>query len=134
MIVDTSVWIDYFNGFPSPEAERLTVAIEDGESIALPGLVLTEILLGLRSEIEAERVVDLLTAFDGIPEPTRADYIAAARIYRLCRSKGQTIRSTIDCVLAQSCLRHGHSLLSKDRDFAMIAVSTPLRLVAVSTS
>ncbi len=132
MVVDTSVWIDYFNGFPSAEAERLTSAIEEEEPIALPGLVLTEILLGLRAEAEAERIADLLTAFDQVPDADRADYVAAARIYRLCRTRGKTIRSTIDCVIAQSCLRYGHALLTKDRDFAAIAEATSLKLVAAS--
>jgi predicted nucleic acid-binding protein len=134
MMVDTSVWIDYFNGFRSLEAERLTTAIEEGEPISIPGLVLTEILLGLRSETEASRIADLLTAFDEVPDPDRTDYVAAASIYRLCRSKGKTIRSTIDCVIAQSCIRYGHSLLTKDRDFVAIAKSTLLSLTPVSAA
>lgn len=129
MVVDTSVWIDYFNGFPSPDAERLGAAIDEGEDIALPGLVLTEILLGFRAEAEAIRVSDLLTAFDEVPEPDRSDYVAAAGIYRLCRSRGRTIRSTIDCLIARSCIRYGHALLTKDRDFSAIAQCTSLVLV-----
>jgi predicted nucleic acid-binding protein len=56
MLVDTSVWIDYFNGYTSPEAERLTRAISDDEPIALPEIVWTEILLGLRTETDAVRI------------------------------------------------------------------------------
>ncbi len=129
MLVDTSVWIDYFNGHPSPEAERLARAIRDDETIALPGIVITEILLGLRTEAEAARIQNLLDAFDTIQGPTHQNYIESARIYRTCRSKGFTIRSTIDCLIAQLCLRDNLVLLSKDRDFKCICQWFSLILV-----
>lgn len=129
MIVDTSVWIDFFNGHPSAQAQRLARAIEDGEPIALPGLVYTEILLGLKNDAEAARIAQLLQAFDWVAEPTRADYGQAAKLYRQCRAKGLTIRSTIDCIIAQLCLRDGLPLLAKDRDFDRIAQIVALKLV-----
>jgi len=129
MLVDTAVWIDYFNGHASAEADRLAQAIADAEPIALPGLVWTEILMGLRTEAEAARIAGLLDAFEYIREPVRADYIAAAGIYRTCRSKGYTIRSTIDCVIAQLCLRDGRPLLFKDRDFKAISRCFPVKLI-----
>ena len=129
MLVDTSVWIDYFNGYPSPQADLLATAIDGMETIVIPDIVLTEILLGLRSEAEATRIADLLSAFDAAPNPTRSDYIEAATIYRQCRTQGLTIRSTIDCLIAQICLRHRFPLLSKDRDFRAIARCRALTLV-----
>jgi predicted nucleic acid-binding protein len=131
MIVDTSVWIDFFNGQPSSQAQRLSRAIEDNEPIGLPGLVLTEILLGLKNDAQAKRIAQLLEAFSDVPEPSRSDHIAAAALYRACRAKGLTIRSTIDCVIAQLCLRDGQALLAKDRDFDRIAEKTGLRLVLI---
>jgi predicted nucleic acid-binding protein len=131
MLVDTSVWVDYFNGYRSTHADRLTAAIADGETIAMPGLVITEILIGLRGDAEADKILHLLDAFGPGPEPTRADHVAAARLYRLCRSKGVTIRSTIDCLIAQLCLRDGLALLTRDHDFTGIARCTPLRLVTL---
>jgi predicted nucleic acid-binding protein len=128
MLVDTSVWIDYFNGHRSAAAEHLTAAIADGEPIALPGLVITEILLGLRNDAEAAKVLQLLDAFGPGPEPTRADHVEAARLYRLCRSKGFTIRSTIDCLIACLCLRDNLELLTRDKDFDAISRCTGLRL------
>jgi predicted nucleic acid-binding protein len=107
----------------------LQKAIADNETIILCGIVLTEILLGLRSDAEAERIADLLDAFDAAPELDREDYRDAAAIYRRCRAEGQTIRSTIDCLIARLCIRHGFTLLTKDRDFRAIAASHPLRLV-----
>jgi predicted nucleic acid-binding protein len=132
MLVDTSVWIDFFNGYASAESERLAQAIGAGEPIALPGIVLTEILLGLKTEAEAARLADLLLAFDVVPEPALADYREAARIYRLCRTQGVTIRSTIDCLIAQLAIRDQRSVLTKDRDFSAIARCCPLQLVALS--
>lgn len=129
MLVDTSVWIDYFNGHPSPQADRLAEAIDGIETIIVPDIVLTEILLGLRTESEAERIADLLSAFDAAPSLTRDDHIEAAAIYRQCRGKGLTIRSLIDCLIAQICLRHRIPLLSKDRDFQAIARCRELTLI-----
>lgn len=129
MLVDTSVWIDYFNGHPSAQADRLTQAIAAGEPLAITGLIWTEILLGFRGEAEASRISKLLEAFDYVRESSRIDYIEAARIYRTCRTRGYTIRSTIDCVIAQICLRDGLELLCKDRDFKAIAKCFPLNLV-----
>jgi predicted nucleic acid-binding protein len=130
MVVDTSVWIDYFNGFASAEADRLAKAIADDETIALPGLVWTEILLGLKSDLEADKISNLLDAFGYVTEPTRSDYIEAARIYRICRSKGLTIRSTLDCLIAQLCLRDHLPFLCKDRDFQNISQLFPLQIVS----
>lgn len=129
MLVDTSVWIDYFNGHSSPQADRLAQALVEADSIVIPGIVLTEILLGLRTELEANKIADLLSIFDNIKEPDRADYIGAAKIYRFCRSKGYTIRSTIDCIIVQLCLRDNRPLLCKDRDFVNVAKFFPLRLI-----
>lgn len=130
MLVDTSVWIDFFNGHASREADRLAQAISDHEPIVLCGIVITEILLGLKNDAEAERIAEILDAFDIAPEPDRMDYCEAATLYRRCRSQGYTIRSTIDCLIAQACIRHGYDLLAKDRDFRQIASCQPLRLIA----
>ena len=129
MIVDTSVWIDFLNGHPSAQADALAHAIAEGDAISLPGLVLTEILLGLKNDAQARRVESLLDAFDWVEGPTRDDYIAAAKLYRQCRAKGITIRSTIDCLIAQLCIRDNLPLLAKDRDFTQMAKLVPLRVV-----
>lgn len=112
----------------SPETDRLAQAISDNEPLMLCGIVMTEILLGLRSDAEAARIAELLDAFDSAPEPDRADYREAATLYRRCRAEGHTIRSTIDCLIARLCIRHGYDLLTKDRDFRRIAACEPLRL------
>lgn len=130
ILVDSSVWIDHFNGHASPEAVFLAGALADGdaEAIIVPGIVLAEILSGLRTDAEARRVAELLDIFERLPELDTADYMVAAQIYRTCRRKGESIRSLADCLIAQLCLRHGCRLLSKDRDFEKIARCFPLAL------
>ena len=132
MIVDTSVWVDFFNGHDSAQSARLHHAISSGEHIALPHLVLTEVLLGIRTEGQANTVSDLLTAFTVVADLDRDGHVAAARLYRHCRSSGYTIRSTIDCIIAQMCIRSRLPLLTKDRDFTAIAACCPLELVHVA--
>ncbi len=132
ILVDTSVWADYFNGHASKEAERLHRAIADNEPICLPDIVCMEILLGIKTDAQAARVAHLLDAFAPVAELSREDYIGAARLYRQCRAKAYTIRSTVDCLIAQLCLRDGAQLLSKDRDFRAIATCVPLRLLTVN--
>jgi predicted nucleic acid-binding protein len=132
MLVDTSVWIDFLNGHESAHASRLAQAISGGEPIAVPGVVLTEVLLGLKSDQQAASIEDLMTAFNPVAELDRSGHANAARLYRLCRANGFTVRSTIDCLIAQMCLRDDLPLLTKDRDFTSIAASAPLKLVAVS--
>ena len=126
ILADTSVWIDYFNGCASVEADFLTFCIAEVRPIILPGLVLTETLQGLR---DAERAQRALLTFELAPELTRSDYEQAAAIYRTCRAGGRTPRSAIDCLIAQLCLRHGYQLLTRDRDFDAIARFFPLERI-----
>lgn len=130
ILVDTSAWIDFLNGHDSVQANRLAQAIADNEPTVIPGLVLTEILLGLKAQADVDRIDDLLSAFNATPPLDHQDYTGAAAIYRTCRSQGHTIRSTIDCLIAQLCLRYDYSLLTKDRDFLAISRYFPLRLIA----
>ena len=126
ILVDTSVWIAFFNGVASAEATYLRTCLVDAHSLVLPGVVLTEILQGLRSDADVERVAGVLSALDATPELDTTDYRQAADIYRRCRAQGLTVRSTIDCLIAQLCLRHGYELLAKDRDFDAIGRVLPL--------
>lgn len=132
ILVDTSVWVDYFNGDASKEAERLHRAIADNEAICLPDIVCMEILLGIKTEVQATRITRLLDAFERVAELAREDYLQAANLYRRCRAKSYAISSVVDCIIAQLCLRDGYELLSKDRDFQAIAACAPLRLIAVN--
>jgi hypothetical protein len=95
-------------------------------------VVLTELLLGAEDDIEAARVLRVLTPHLEGPPLTRPTYLEAARIYRACRAKGVTIRSTIDCLIAALAILDDLPLLAKDGDFDHIARHTKLRLAAAA--
>lgn len=129
ILVDTSVWIDFFNERKSKESEFLASEIGSGGKIVLCGVVMTEILLGIRSERLAAELTDSLAAFPMLPDLDRQGYLRAAELYRICRSKGYTIRSTVDCIIAQICLENKAHLLARDRDFEAIAKNSDLSLL-----
>ena len=116
VIVDTTVWIDYLAGIETPQAlwlDRHLVA----ERLGLLDLILCEVLQGVENETQAVRVRREMQRFQ-IFETGGIDLAAAAaRNYRILRSKDRTVRKTIDCLVATFCLREGHSLLHSDRDF-----------------
>lgn len=134
ILVDSSVWIDFFNGHDSAEAAYLRSCIVDARPLTIPGLVMTEILQGVRTDAEAARIARVLSAFDVPPELDSADYEKAAALYRHCRAKGFTVRSTIDCLIAQLCLRDNHELLAKDRDFDAIGQVASLKRVPAKST
>ncbi len=122
LFVDTSVWsLAFRRSAPAtdPEVHRLRLALEDGETVFTTGLVLQEILGGLRDP--AQRAL-LLERFEALPMlmPDREDHVATAEVRDACRRKGvQT--GTVGALLAQLCLRHELVLLTTDRDFAHMA-------------
>jgi predicted nucleic acid-binding protein len=124
--VDTSVWIDVLNGRDSVAAQRCIELIEDGAPVAITDVVLTEVLQGLRSEREAQKVADHLAAFPILRLETLEDFELAARLYRQARQAGVTIRKTLDCLIAAPCVRDGVPLLHADRDFDLLASCTSL--------
>lgn len=129
MLVDTSVWIDFFNRTETKQRNYLVAEIAKGGDIILCGVVLTEILMGIKSDEKASDVAEVLSAFPVCPDLDRPGYAKAAALYRRCRSNGYTIRSTIDCVIAQICIRDGLSLLTRDRDFEVIAEHSDLAVL-----
>jgi len=128
ILVDTSVWIDFFAGRGLAEATYLEQAIREGEDLALCGIVLTEILQGIRDDAVHDRVRRYLRPLLFLPmeEPV---FVQAAAIYRRLRSEGITIRKTNDCIIAATALEHRCALLHNDRDFVPIASHFPLELI-----
>ena len=116
-LIDTSVWIDYFRDSPTLEVAWLDARLE-ADALATLDLVLCECLQGgVRSEDEAELVLSCMGRLPTF-ETDRSLAIQSATNYRFLRSKGVTIRSTIDCLIATFCIESGLSLLHRDRDFA----------------
>jgi len=87
------------------------------QRFGLTDLILCEILQGLRDEQDSNRVLRELRRFELFESGGEELAVAAARNFRNLRRQGHTVRKTIDCLIATYCLRHGHSLLHRDRDF-----------------
>jgi predicted nucleic acid-binding protein len=116
ILVDSSVWIDYFRGVQTPQTDRLD-ALLTSEPIAVGDIVLTEVLQGFTSEREFNQALRVLTALTVIVIGGRDVAVQAARNFRALRSLGVTVRKTIDTLIATRCIEDGHALLYSDRDF-----------------
>lgn len=116
VIVDTSVWIDYLGGISNRHTEWLDRNLAQVR-FGLTDLILCEILQGVRSDAMAERVRRHLAVFEIYSTGGEELAAQAAKHYRHLRSRGRTVRTTMDCLIATFCLMHGHQLLHKDRDF-----------------
>jgi predicted nucleic acid-binding protein len=128
IFVDSSAWIAFFNGAKDPIADRLDEALHHDESLCIADLILTEVLQGFRRDRDFDLARRTLAAVDRLPL-SYSTYVNAARLYRRLRTRGITPK-TIDCIVAQACLDSGASLLTRDRDFEVIARHSRLRLVA----
>lgn len=116
VIVDTTIWIDYMRGLQNAETNYFDREL-GRQRFGLTDLILCEILQGLRDEHASNRVLRELRRFELFESGGEELAVAAARNFRNLRRQGHTVRKTIDCLIATFCLRHGHSLLHRDRDF-----------------
>ena len=116
IVVDSSVWIDFFRGDTSPQTERLD-ALLSAEPLAVGDLILTEVLQGFSSEKDFNQAKKLLTSLDVITLGGADIAVQAARNYRALRTQGVTIRKTIDTIIATRCIEDDLPLLYSDRDF-----------------
>jgi predicted nucleic acid-binding protein len=130
IVVDTSVWVDFFRDSASWQVEHLAQLIADDDPVALTDIVLTEILQGLPGDREARRVERRLLAFDVLRLEGLDDFRRAASLYRQARTRGITIRRTLDCLIASVCVRDDAPLLHADADFDRLATCTKLRVVS----
>lgn len=116
ILVDSSVWIDYFSGLDSPEADKLD-NILGIRPVAIGDLILTEVLQGFRSDKDykaARRVFEDVTVFDMLGEKMA---IKSAENFRALRKKGITVRKTADVIIATFCIDQKLPLLFSDKDF-----------------
>jgi predicted nucleic acid-binding protein len=116
VVVDTTVWIDYFRGVSHRETDWLDAALER-ERLAVTDLILCEVLQGVRDESAAAEVERQLLRLEVLATGGVDLARAAARNYRTLRARGRTVRKTIDLLIATFCLLDGHHLLHRDRDF-----------------
>jgi predicted nucleic acid-binding protein len=116
IVVDSSVWIDFFNGVSTPEVERLDGLL--GETpLAIGDLILVEVLQGFRRGRDVGKARQLLQSLTLLPMLEGRNAWVAAENYRQLRSKGITVRKTIDGIIATACIEANLPLLFSDRDF-----------------
>ena len=125
ILVDTSVWIDFFSRSPGRAGSELRRMIDEVEPFALTGLVVAEVLQGLTRDVN--RIERYLSLWEMLEPRGFSTYREASAISRLARSKGISL-TTIDTLIAAIALEHQASLFSLDKDFSPIARITALRL------
>jgi predicted nucleic acid-binding protein len=116
VIVDTTVWIDYLRGLQNNETDYFDREL-GRQRFGLTDLILCETLQGLGDENTFKRVLRELRKFEVFETGGQELAIEAARNFGKLRRRGRTVRKTIDCLIATFCLRYGHALLHRDRDY-----------------
>ncbi|WP_394766513.1 PIN domain nuclease [uncultured Paludibaculum sp.] len=128
ILVDSSVWIDYFRGAVTPQTEKLDSVLGQ-EPLAVGDLILAEVLRGFSGEQDFEEARRLLTSLEVVDLGGQEVAIQSARNFRTLRALGVTVRKTIDTVIATRCIESGYHLLHNDRDFDPFAKHLGLRVV-----
>ncbi|MCP4752508.1 MAG: PIN domain nuclease [Proteobacteria bacterium] len=128
ILVDTTVWIDLFNGQQTTQISKLEGLIGERADLCTCGVILAEVLQGIRDETEYQQTMDVLLNLLYLPI-NQSTYIQSSNIYRKLRTEGITIRKSIDCIIASVCLENEAALIHNDRDLAFISQSYPLQIV-----
>jgi predicted nucleic acid-binding protein len=129
ILVDSSVWIDFFNGTSNSAVERLEELLSDSSStLATADLVVYEVLRGFRSGRALAAAQSLLSELAQVELGGLRNALLASEHYRALRASGYSIRSPIDVLLASYCISHGHLLLRRDADFDVMEVLRGLRV------
>lgn len=116
VLVDTSAWVDFFNGYPSPEQRALADLFSSDHEICTCGVIVAEVFQGFREDNGRERLSALFRDLAFLEPVGIEPYFRAADLYRALRQRGKTIRSTIDCLIAVLAEEHGCAVLARDRD------------------
>jgi predicted nucleic acid-binding protein len=130
-LLDTSALIEFLNRTGSIHDRMVEALFESDADIAIAEITLTEALQGIRSERDYREVRASLMTLPILSLKDHDSYIKAANLFRQCRTKGLTIRSTVDLLIAQTAIEHNAELLHNDRDFDAIASVSPLKLYRI---
>ena len=130
ILVDTSVWIDYFNGKNNRYTDALDSALEEG-TVAIGDLIFLEILQGFKADRDFHKAKTTLESLDQYEMFAHTMAIKCAENYRALRKKGLTIRKTTDVIIATFCLENQIPLLFSDRDFIPFVRVLGLRAVVL---
>jgi predicted nucleic acid-binding protein len=127
ILVDSSVWIDYFRGTVARQTEILDGLLGQ-QPLAIGDLILTEVLQGFDNQRDFNEARKMLTSLKVVELGGRQIAIQAAINFRALRRLGVTVRKTIDTVIATRCIESGYELLHNDRDFDPFAEHLGLRV------
>jgi predicted nucleic acid-binding protein len=116
LIVDTTVWIDYFGGVQNSHTEWLDKEVAR-RRLGVTDLILCELLQGIRGDAQFALTREEMRRFAIFDTGGESLAVDSAMNYRTLRSRGITVRKTIDCLIASFCVREGHTLIHRDRDF-----------------
>jgi hypothetical protein len=128
VLVDTSAWVDFLNGFPSPAADALAELLQSNDDVCTCGIVVAEVFQGLRRDEGRDAIRRAFEDLIFLEPPGIRLYLRAAELYRALRKKGTTVRSTVDCIIAAIVEDAGCVLLAHDRDMDAIIDSGLLRV------
>jgi len=128
ILVDSSVWIDYFNGVQTSRTDWLDAAL-GSEPLVMGDIILAEVLQGFQEDTDFKTAKKLLLSFPVMEMVGQELAIKSAMNYRFLRKKGVTVRKTIDVMIGTFCIQNRISLLHSDRDFESIEKYLKLRTV-----
>jgi len=130
ILVDSSVWIDYFKGARNSQTDRLDALLADAdEELGVADLVVFEVLRGFSAPKTMDHAQALLLTTRVVEIGGLDNALLAAEHYSALRAQGYTVRSPVDLLLASYCIRHGHILLHRDADFDVIAALRGLQVM-----
>ena len=131
ILVDSSVWIEYFNGKINPQTDWLDAAL--GKEVIIVGdIILAEVLQGFKSDRDFQRAKELFMTFQFMEMLGWEIAVKSAENYRFLRKKGVTVRKTIDVMIGTFCIHNGISLLHDDQDFGPLIKHLKLDAVKFS--
>jgi len=132
IVVDSSVWIDYFTGKNTPEAEKLDSVLGE-DPIAIGDLVLTKVLQGFRTDKDFRTAKELLMSLNVVNMLDTTIALKSAVNFRTLRKKGVTVRKTIDTIIATYCIENKLPLLHSDKNFQPFHVHLKLKNALLGT-
>lgn len=117
LLVDTSVWIDFFNGKETTNVQVFTKYLKNDFPLFTCPIIIQEILQGIKSDKQYKQVKDYLFALNVLNDDAIEAALGAVKIYRELREKGITIRKSNDCLIAYYAIKYALKILHNDRDF-----------------
>ena len=130
ILVDSSVWIDYFNGNQTAQTDWLDGALGD-QIIVVGDIILTEVLQGFQHDSDYKKAKELLLEFPVAEMVGREIALKSAQNYRILRKRGVAVRKIVDIIIGTFCLHHGLALLHDDSDFLLLEKYIKLKTVRI---